>query len=73
MDAYEAIEHGNDDPYLPKYDLSFGGRRVFCQTSYSDLDNMREDEVNYFPQSNDDDSFDALLREAQEKLRKRRV
>lgn len=37
LDAYNAIEHGNDDPYFPKYDLSFGGRRIFCQTSYSDL------------------------------------
>lgn len=37
LDAYQAIEHGNDDPYYPKYDLSFGGRRIFCQTSYSDL------------------------------------
>lgn len=36
-DAFEAIEHANDDPYHPKYDLSFGGRRQFCITSYSDL------------------------------------
>lgn len=37
LDAYEAMEHGNDDPFYPKYDLSFGGRRIFCKTSYSDL------------------------------------
>lgn len=37
LDAYEAMEHGNDDPFYPKYDLSFGGRRMFCRTSYSDL------------------------------------
>ena len=35
-DAYEALEHGNDHVY-PKYDLSFGGRRIFCKTTYSDL------------------------------------
>ncbi|CAG9865257.1 unnamed protein product [Phyllotreta striolata] len=71
LDAYEAIEHGNDDPWLPKFDLSFGGRRIFCQTSYCDLDNMR-DECGYFvPRS--DDSFDQLLKEMQDKLRKRRA
>nr|CAH7752654.1 unnamed protein product [Callosobruchus chinensis] len=72
LDAYEAIEHGNDDPYLPKYDLSFGGRRIFCKTSYSDLDNMH-DEAPYFPPRIVEDSFDTLLREVQEKLRKRKA
>jgi peroxisome proliferator-activated receptor gamma coactivator-related protein 1 len=37
VDAYEAVEHGNDDPHLPKYDLSFGGRRAFCKETYADL------------------------------------
>jgi hypothetical protein len=37
VDAYEAVEHGNDDPNLPKYDLSFGGRRAFCKEQYADL------------------------------------
>lgn len=37
VDAYEAVEHGNDDPTLPKYDLSFGGRRAFCKETYADL------------------------------------
>lgn len=41
LDAYEAIEHGNDDPFYPKYDLSFGGRREFCKTSYSDLGKVK--------------------------------
>lgn len=36
-DAYTAMEHGNDDPSLPTYDLSFGGRRAFCKYKYSDL------------------------------------
>ncbi|XP_019872715.2 uncharacterized protein LOC109600958 isoform X2 [Aethina tumida] len=72
-DAYEALEHGNDDPYLPKYDLSFGGRRIFCQTSYSDLDNMR-DEMTYPTATRvADNSFDMLLKQAQEKIRKRKA
>lgn len=36
-DAYEAIEHGNDDPTLPRYELCFGGRRAFCKVKYADL------------------------------------
>ncbi|XP_020298864.1 peroxisome proliferator-activated receptor gamma coactivator 1-alpha, partial [Pseudomyrmex gracilis] len=37
-DAYKAVEHGNDNPLLPRYDLSFGGRRAFCKTRYADLE-----------------------------------
>ncbi|CAG2106977.1 unnamed protein product [Medioppia subpectinata] len=36
-DAYEAIEHANEDSRHPKFDLSFGGRRKFCKTRYEDL------------------------------------
>lgn len=36
-DAYEAVEHGNDNPTLPRYDLCFGGRRAFCKVKYADL------------------------------------
>ena len=36
-DAYQAIEHGNDDPGQEKVDLCFGGRRAFCKEKYSDL------------------------------------
>lgn len=36
-DAYDAVEHGNDDPNLPRYDLCFGGRRGFCKEKYADL------------------------------------
>ncbi|EFA09817.1 hypothetical protein TcasGA2_TC011963 [Tribolium castaneum] len=71
-DAYEAVEHGNDGHVYPKYDLSFGGRRIFCKTSYSDLDNMREDDYNYYTSRAPENSFDALLRAAQEKIRKRK-
>ncbi|CAG0894233.1 unnamed protein product [Darwinula stevensoni] len=41
-DAVAAIEHGNDDPTLPRYDITFGGRREFCGKSYADLDAMEE-------------------------------
>lgn len=37
VDAYDAVENGNNDPSLPNYDLSFGGRRLFCRQRYSDL------------------------------------
>lgn len=36
-DAYEAVEHGNDDSSQPRYDLCFGGRRAFCKVKYADL------------------------------------
>lgn len=36
-DAYDAVEHGNDDPTFPRYDLCFGGRRGFCKERYADL------------------------------------
>ena len=42
VDAYEAVERGNDDPSLPKYDLSFGGRRAFCKETYADLGNISD-------------------------------
>ena len=35
-DAYKAIEHGNEGEE-EVFDLCFGGRRQFCQTSYADL------------------------------------
>ena len=41
-DAYVAVEHGNDDPNLPVYDLCFGGRRAFCKDKYFDLDHVEE-------------------------------
>ena len=36
-DAFNAIEHGNDDTSYPKVDLCFGGRRAFCKEKYADL------------------------------------
>ncbi|XP_011691898.1 PREDICTED: homeobox protein 2 [Wasmannia auropunctata] len=60
-DAYRAVEHGNDDPSLPRYDLSFGGRRVFCKSTYTDLDNMGNNSPR--PQNISDVPYDILLKE----------
>ncbi|XP_015430145.1 PREDICTED: NK-tumor recognition protein [Dufourea novaeangliae] len=76
-DAYEAVEHGNDDPTLPRYDLCFGGRRAFCKVKYADLDGMASSSPNSghmsHNQMNEDNTFDLLLKEAKAKLRKRKV
>nr|CAD7262093.1 unnamed protein product [Timema shepardi] len=83
MDAYDAVEHGNDNPNLPKYDLCFGGRRAFCKTRYADLDGMATSSEprshgssavwvsRSLPQT--ENSFDLLLREAKAKIKKRKV
>lgn len=42
VDAYAAVEHGNDDPSLPQFDLCFGGRRAFCKEKYFDLDDVED-------------------------------
>merc|ERR1719347_451888 len=42
VDAYAAVERGNDDKTLPQYDLCFGGRRAFCKERYMDLDDVEE-------------------------------
>jgi len=67
VDAYEAVEHGNDDPTLPKYDLSFGGRRAFCKETYADLDAVDGDGRS---KANDVD-FETLLRAVQAQLHRR--
>ncbi|XP_050049130.1 uncharacterized protein [Dermacentor andersoni] len=68
-DAYEAVEHGNDDPKLPRFDLCFGGRRQFCRTNWADLDSQYE---RYYyiqrePHVNNLD-FDSLLQAAKSKI-----
>ena len=40
VDAYAAVERGNDDTTQPSYDLCFGGRRAFCRESWADLDGV---------------------------------
>nr|XP_033330832.1 NK-tumor recognition protein [Megalopta genalis] len=73
--AYEAVEHGNDDPDLPRYDLCFGGRRAFCKVKYADLDGVASGSPgsSHLPPMNEDNTFDLLLKEAKAKLRKRKV
>uniref|UniRef100_A0A1B6CCS6 RRM domain-containing protein n=1 Tax=Clastoptera arizonana TaxID=38151 RepID=A0A1B6CCS6_9HEMI len=73
VDAYEAVEHGNSDPSLPRYDLCFGGRRVFCKQRYADLDGAisNSSQYNRFKVQKTNDSFDHLLRAAQENSKMR--
>ncbi|KYN34232.1 Peroxisome proliferator-activated receptor gamma coactivator-related protein 1 [Trachymyrmex septentrionalis] len=61
-DAYEAVEHGNDNPSLPEYTLSFGGRRAFCKSKYADLDNVEDGAPKRRPHINEDMSYDYLLK-----------
>lgn len=76
-DAYKAVERGNENPSLPRYDLCFGGRRAFCKVKYADLDGAPGNSYggrNMIKSSGGDDhTFDLLLKEAQAKLRKRKV
>ncbi|XP_077501999.1 uncharacterized protein LOC144113009 [Amblyomma americanum] len=68
-DAYEAVEHGNDDPKLPRFDLCFGGRRQFCRTNWADLDSQYEKYyyIQREPHVNSLD-FDSLLQAAKTKI-----
>lgn len=65
-EAYCAVEHGNDDPKLPRYDLCFGGRRAFCKVSYSDLDAEPAESYDggLVARQADPLDFDSLLRAA---------
>ncbi|KAK3932097.1 Peroxisome proliferator-activated receptor gamma coactivator-related protein 1 [Frankliniella fusca] len=78
VDAYEAVERGNDDPTQPVYELCFGGRRKFCRERYADLDGMACNKnsmslgVTPVRRSNDGNSFDDMLREVQAKLQARK-
>ncbi|XP_069574048.1 peroxisome proliferator-activated receptor gamma coactivator-related protein 1 [Brachyistius frenatus] len=71
-DAFTAIENGSKlrKPDELPFDLCFGGRRQFCQTSYADLDSNRD----YDPlptkgkfQALD---FDTLLKQAKQNLKR---
>ncbi|XP_034254611.1 serine/arginine repetitive matrix protein 2-like isoform X2 [Thrips palmi] len=77
VDAYEAVERGNDDPTQPHYDLCFGGRRKFCRERYADLDGMACNKgslgnVPHMNRGNESNSFDDMLREVQAKLNARK-
>lgn len=58
VDAYAAVERGNDDSSQPAYDLCFGGRRAFCKEKYLDLDDMDDGAAG------EQLGFDALLERA---------
>ncbi|XP_076308262.1 uncharacterized protein LOC143223754 isoform X2 [Tachypleus tridentatus] len=62
-DAFEALEHGNDDASYPKVDLCFGGRRQFCKSSYADLDSQAQ-HSGQKPFRNQNIDFDSLLQAA---------
>ncbi|XP_070696695.1 peroxisome proliferator-activated receptor gamma coactivator-related protein 1 [Pempheris klunzingeri] len=66
--AFTAIENGSKlrkSDELP-FDLCFGGRRQFCQTSYADLDSSREYEPLPTKSKFHALDFDTLLKQAQQ-------
>ncbi|XP_072292778.1 uncharacterized protein pprc1 isoform X2 [Eucyclogobius newberryi] len=70
--AFMAIEKGSKlrKPDEMPFDLCFGGRRQFCQTSYADLDSNKEYES--LPSRNKYNAldFDTLLKQAQQNLKR---
>lgn len=71
-DAFMAIENGSKlrKPDEYPFDLCFGGRRQFCQTSYADLDSSKE----YDPLPSRSKTlaldFDTLLKQAQQNMKR---
>ncbi|CAN9499830.1 unnamed protein product [Ophioblennius macclurei] len=71
-DAFTAIENGGKlrKPDELPFDLCFGGRRQFCQSSYADLDSNRE----YDPLPGRGKyhalDFDTLLKQAQQNMKR---
>ncbi|XP_076879694.1 uncharacterized protein LOC143528074 isoform X2 [Brachyhypopomus gauderio] len=66
-DAFAAIENGaglRQPDELP-FDICFGGRRQFCQSSYADLDSNREVDPAPLKSRCGDLDFDTLLKQAQ--------
>uniref|UniRef100_UPI0037E974FE peroxisome proliferator-activated receptor gamma coactivator-related protein 1 n=1 Tax=Semicossyphus pulcher TaxID=241346 RepID=UPI0037E974FE len=71
-DAFTAIENGSKlrKPDELPFDLCFGGRRQFCQTSYADLDSSREYEPLPAKGKCHTMDFDTLLKQAQQNLKR---
>ncbi|XP_076017072.1 peroxisome proliferator-activated receptor gamma coactivator-related protein 1 [Genypterus blacodes] len=67
-DAFTAIENGSKlrKPDELPFDLCFGGRRQFCQTSYADLDSNRGYEPSPAKGKFHGLDFDTLLKQAQQ-------
>ncbi|XP_070832925.1 peroxisome proliferator-activated receptor gamma coactivator-related protein 1 [Chaetodon trifascialis] len=72
QDAFTAIENGSKlrKPDELPFDLCFGGRRQFCQTSYADLDSSREYDPLPAKGKFHALDFDTLLRQAQQNQRR---
>uniref|UniRef100_A0A3Q0T526 PPARG related coactivator 1 n=1 Tax=Amphilophus citrinellus TaxID=61819 RepID=A0A3Q0T526_AMPCI len=70
-DAFRAIENGSKlrKPDELPFDLCFGGRRQFCQSSYSDLSNREYDPGPAKGKFHALD-FDTLLRQAKQNLKR---
>lgn len=64
-DAYTAVEYGNADPADRQYDLSFGGRRLFCQQKYSDLDRVNDTDTDTYYLYNSDCPVSLLAQSSQ--------
>ncbi|XP_022061572.2 peroxisome proliferator-activated receptor gamma coactivator-related protein 1 [Acanthochromis polyacanthus] len=71
-DAFTAIENGSKlrKPDELPFDLCFGGRRQFCQTSYADLDSSREYDPLPAKGKYHALDFDTLLKQAQQNLKR---
>ncbi|KAL8579994.1 hypothetical protein ACOMHN_054116 [Nucella lapillus] len=68
-DTDRAIELGNKNRKMP-YQLSYGGRREFCDSRYTDLDGNKACEEEYSTQPLRVDSYDDLLRKCQQRARR---
>lgn len=71
-DAFTAIENGSKlrRPDELPFDLCFGGRRQFCQTSYADLDSNKEFDPSPSKANFNALDFDTLLKQAQKSLKR---
>lgn len=74
QDAFTVIDSNARDPTINMYDISFGGRRAFCRSSYADLDNAGINTYHsiVYPKveapPKEEDSFEALLQKVKAKM-----
>lgn len=73
-DAFKVIDNYQSDVSINMYDISFGGRRAFCRSSYADLDNAGLNLYKSYPsirqvtQPVESESFEVLLSQMKAKL-----